>query len=160
MTYRSLWRELARNPTDKPWIILGITKRNFRIVDDGYWKTVHLWVSKFVPSWEEQFRTIVEQLEPEDNEGIEAGSKAINVAPELLSYFVEHKAEIENFLEAQRPMLGLVAESKLWELILQGDATTVRWFLERVRSDIYGKTIKESEGRQENIGTIEIIRGT
>lgn len=158
-TYRDLWRELASNPTEKPWIVLGITKRNYRTTDDGYWRMVHAWIAAFVPRWEQQFRTIMEGLEPEDNNGIEAASGALNVAPELLTYFVNHKAEIEQFLEAQRPMLGLIAESKLWELIMQGDAATVRWFLERVRSDVYGKSTKETVQPAEALQTIEIVRG-
>lgn len=155
--YRDIWRALASYPTFTPWSVIGVTKRNFNTADDGYWKMVHAWVKAFVPKWEDRFRKLVDELE---NKTVDVGvaSLALNVSPELLNYFVNHKEQIETFLEAQRPMLGLIAESKLWELVLQGDPATVRWFLERVRSDVYGKAEKIG-AKTDEVQTIEIVRG-
>lgn len=156
-TYRGIWRALASNPTQNPWYVLGVTRRTFRTADDGHWRMFHSWIKVFVPKWEQQFRTTMDELE-EGTADVNVASKALNVAPELLSYFVQHRAEIEDFLEAQRPMLGAIAETKLWELIMQGDPATVRWFLERTKSSIYGRPDKSAVPDTEP-ETVEIIRG-
>ncbi len=33
---------------------------------------------------------------------------------------------------------GTLAESKLWQLVMEGDAATIRWLLPRIKSDIFG----------------------
>jgi hypothetical protein len=134
--------------------------------DGGHWAMILAWMRNFVPQWEAGVRHYVSEdtqnrMALMDAEGqdrvLQAAAKALNIAPEVLTHFVEHRHEIELFLEAARATLGTLAESKLWELVMSGDAATIRWLLPRIKSDVFGDRLEGGAGADRSPRTIRII---
>lgn len=94
---------------------------------------------------------------PDPEAVLEAIATALNISPEVLTHFAEHQGEIKTFLETQRGTLGLLAETKLWQLVGEGDAATVRWALQRLRPDIYGDKLTGGSTDEKTPRTIRII---
>jgi hypothetical protein len=138
--------------------------------DDGWWPVLCAWLKMYVPQFEEGVRSYVSDenqnklavMDPDAQARVlEAASKALNIAPEVLTHFVAHREEIELFLEAARSTLGTLAESKLWELVMSGDAATIRWLLPRIKGDVFGDRlpggIVQTGGEDKAPRTIRII---
>lgn len=125
-------------------------RRGNKYTDYNWWLVLLSWLRLFIPQWENKLRTTVETIIPTINEQqvLEVAAKALNIAPEVLSHLVQHQEEIETFLSSMRSSLGTLAEAKLWELVAQGDAATIRWLLPRLKSDLYGdKLLTENTPR-------------
>lgn len=133
-------------------------------LDDGWWALIAGWMRMFIPQYEQGFYTVAKQLvtipSSTDQERILAvAAKALNVAPEVLQHFAEHREEIEQFLALQRATLGTIAESKLWELVLAGDPATIRWVLPKIKTDVFGEKVTDpAEGGKmsRNIKIIDV----
>lgn len=171
-SYRELW-DIACTAYrwDRFMLALGYeplsNKSRFWKWDGGIWaKIVVPWCRVFVPQWERAFREYVADetqnklaiMEPEAQQKVlTAAAKALNIDESVLTHFVSHREEIELFLEAARSTLGTLAESKLWELVMQGDAATIRWLLPRIKTDIFGDKLAQVAPTDSGSRTIRII---
>jgi len=126
--------------------------------DDGLWAMLIQWMKIFIPDWEREFRKVTNELMelPDPAKIVEVAAKALNIAPDVLLYYAEHKEEIETFLETQRGMLGTIAEVKLWELVATGDAATIRWLLPRIKSSVFGEIANTNNDKPQAISIIEV----
>lgn len=122
-----------------------------------HWTMIAAWMKMYIPQWESTFVDTVNNLItlPSESAILEASAKALNIAPEVLQHFIDHKEEIALFLEAQRSTLGVLAESQLWKLVAEGDAATVRWALARIKPVEYG----DAKTAEKTPQTIKIIEG-
>lgn len=135
-----------------------LTQSNLRYHDNGHWITMLAWLRMYIPQWEERFRVATKDLinVPDPQAILAAASEALNMAPEVLAHFAAHNDELEIFFETQRRTLGNLAEAKLWQLVAEGDAPTIRWLLPRIKTDIYGDA-KVAEPTDKGPRTIRII---
>lgn len=143
----------------------NINRKN-RYGDNGWWTTICLWMQMFIPQWEARFRKAMSDLAnkdsamitaqlPSEAEIIAAAAKALNISEDLLVHYAQNMQSIEIFLQTQRRMLGVMAESQLWSLIAQGDAPTIRWALPRLNPEVWGDKVADVPG--DKVRTIKII---
>lgn len=148
-TGRSYWelRQLAAKSTGNIKAFLASlgystgTASHLARLDNGWWMTLNQWMRIYIPQWEEGFKRAVSTdltTLPDPDAALAAMAKALNVDESILRHFSDNKENIEAFLEAQRSTLGTLAELKLWELLMQGDAATVRWALPRLKTAQFG----------------------
>jgi hypothetical protein len=136
--------------------VLGVTQ----LKDGGWWSTICAWMRMFIPQWNRCFRQTMKDLTtlPDPSAILDVASKALGIAPELLLHLAEHRDEIELFLESQRSLLGTLAESKLWSLVAQGDAATIRWLLPRIKTEAYGDKFANIPGdAPRNVTIVEVM---
>lgn len=135
--------------------------------DYGWWNCLLQWLQMFIPQWEDFFRETVKRLANEltapgvelnAEEILAVAAKALNIAPEVLIHFAQNREAIETFLEAQRRTLGTIAEAKLWELVMAGDAPTIRWLLPRIKTEQFGDKLPNTDKTQDG-RKITIIEG-
>lgn len=129
------WQEFQRQLGYSP-----LTQSNLRYHDNGHWITLLAWFRMYIPQWEERFRVTTKDIinVPDPAAILAAASEALNMAPEVLAHFANHNDELEIFFETQRRTLGNLAEAKLWQLVAEGDAATIRWLLPRIKTKEYG----------------------
>lgn len=136
-----------------------LTQSNLRYHDNGHWITILAWLRMYIPQWEARFRVAIKDIinVPNPEAILAAASEALNMAPEVLAHFANHNEELEIFFETQRRTLGNMAEAKLWQLVAEGDAATIRWLLPRIKTDVYGdnKVNKEVDNGPRTIKIIE-----
>lgn len=148
------WREFQRQLGYSP-----LTQSNLRYHDNGHWITMLAWLRMYIPQWEARFRVSIRDIinVPDPKAILEAASVALNMAPEVLAHFAAHNEELEIFFETQRRTLGNMAEAKLWQLVAEGDAPTIRWLLPRIKTDVYGDAKAAAPADDKGPRTIRII---
>lgn len=138
--------------------LLNILHANFLVADNGYWEWNRCWQYQFSVQWRNYIMTMIQDQEtalvpmPEETLVIAAG--LLGIEPDTLRNFVEQRANLELFMEQNRGMLSVLAESKLWELVNKGDPATVRWVLSRIKKDVYGDAPQGDSPK--NIEIIEV----
>lgn len=126
--------------------------------DDGYWKTLAEWIRYFVPEWQREFqRTMNELVSGNQQELIAPAARALGIPEEALQYIAANQSKIQEFLDGNRSLLGTLAEARLWQLVSEGDAPTVRWLLSRLKPEIYSDKIAKEGSVPDTIQTIEIV---
>lgn len=130
-------------------------RRKNKYDDHGWWSTILAWTKQFIPQWEQFFRETVKRLSdtppqqlalPEQQEILETVAGALGLSPDMLLHFASNIDTIETFLAGNRRMLGVMAETKLWALVAQGDAATIRWLLPRINTEAYGDKLAQVPG--------------
>lgn len=128
-------------------------------LDDHYWKTILAYVKIFIPRYEKEFRQQIRRYMnaitlPDEQEVLNSVCTFLGISPELVQLYANNSVEIDNFLLNNRRMLGIIAEKHLWSIIAEGkDATTIRWALEKLKPDVYGKEMSVTD----NLRKITII---
>ncbi len=125
---------------------LGYTRlyRHTKYDDYGWWQTIASWMRMFIPQWEAFLRKTVAKLTdtnlalPAQLETLTVVADALGFAPEMLLSLAANLDTIEAFMVSNRRMLGVMAETKLWQLVQQGDPATIRWILPRLNTDAFG----------------------
>lgn len=129
--------------------------RHNKYDDYGWWQTICAWMKQYIPQWEAYFRKTVKKLAempqsaldlPEQQQILEVVANALGMAPDALLNFAANQDTIETFMKANRAMLGNMAEAKLWSLVAQGDAATIRWLLPRIKQDAFGDKLANVPG--------------
>ena len=88
---------------------------------------------------------------------VDKAATALNLAPELLTFYHENAAQLETFLEAHRRTLGVMAEMELWKLVAAGDPATIRFVLSKLKKDVFGDLRVPDEKETKGPRTITII---
>lgn len=134
--------------------------------DFGWWSTILLWTKMYVAQWEPFLRETVKRLAetdpkdlmlPEQQQILETVAGAMGLAPEMLLHFAQNLDTLESFMVSNRRMLGVLAENRLWGLVAQGDAATIRWLLPRINADAFGDKLANVAGDKPR--EIKIIEG-
>ena len=125
--------------------------------DNGLWSMLVQWIALYVDQWEATFRKTMKDLVtlPDPAKILEVTAKALNINPDVLVYYSEHREELEAFLETQRGLLGMMAELELWKLVQAGDPATIRWLLPRIRNKEFGDK-EPAPTKNETINIIEV----
>jgi hypothetical protein len=143
----------------------AIGYRNLRRVnkydDFGWWQTIAAWIRLWQPQWEKFLKDTVTRLVstdltlPDQQDILETVANALGLAPETLLNLAQNLDTMEAFMASNRRMLGVLAEQRLWTLVAQGDAATIRWLLPRINTDAFGDKLTQVPG--DKVKEIKII---
>lgn len=117
------------------------TTRLTRNNDTQYWYMMLNWISIYVPLFEAKFKQIMAELSivqlPDVKELHKRLADTLGLPMDFLNEFEENRIQIKDYLDAIRSDMGAMAEVKLLQLIVAGDAPTIRWYLQRAMPEKY-----------------------
>lgn len=151
---------LCRGNIELFYTSLGYSKttRLTRNNDTRYWYMMLNWISIYIPLFEAKFMEIMADLSivqlPDVKEIHKRLADTLGLPMDFLNEFEENRTHIIDYLDAIRSDMGAMAEVKLLQLIVAGDAPTIRWYLQRAIPERYNLN---SAGKDTSEKTVEVI---